>query len=191
MNDLLTIPYMSGGSETVSYIVARGGAREAILIDPVRFDRGLYSVLRDNDLEISGVLVTHPEDYVGHTLRTLGKVFDFELVSGSRELRTKRYRCLRGADTFLLSGFEISAIPALSQSRTSFMYRLGSFVFSGAIVHAGTLGDTSNTYAEALLVALVKDYLFTLDDDTILLPSVGPPSTIRVERELSPFYREE
>jgi hypothetical protein len=38
-------------------------------------------------------------------------------------------------------------------------------------------------------VAGIKDSLFRLPDEYLILPSVGPPSTIGVERRLSPHYR--
>lgn len=88
------------------------------------------------------------------------------------------------------AGLQINAIPALPHSRASCIYRINRLVFTGSIVHAGTLGETASQYQEAVLVATIKDYLFTLDADNLLLPSVGPPSTIRAERELSPYYRD-
>jgi hydroxyacylglutathione hydrolase len=84
----------------------------------------------------------------------------------------------------------VVTIPALPHSRSSFFFCLDEVVFTGSIVHAGTIGETGSAYAEALLIASVKDYLFHRERETLILPSVGPPSTIGAEQDLSPFYRD-
>jgi glyoxylase-like metal-dependent hydrolase (beta-lactamase superfamily II) len=173
------------------YIVVPQGTRTAILVDPVRLDRGVYQLLVGQGLTVETVLVTHPEQYMYRGLRTLEKVFDYELVSGTRGLPAPRSRVLKAEQTIECSGATIRAIPVLPHSRESFVFVMESLVFTGSIIHAGTLGETENAFAEALLVATVKDFLFPLRDDTLVLPSVGPPTTLEAERTLSPYYHEE
>jgi hypothetical protein len=71
------------------------------------------------------------------------------------------------------------------------VFRIGELLFTGSILHAGTLGITPNAYAEELLIATIKDQLLPRGDAVVMLPSVGPPTTIRAERHLSPFYRDD
>lgn len=148
-----------------------------------------------NGFEIHRVLVTHPEPYMRHATRTLCRVFEFQIVCGETDLFGA---CCPGIAPEAMGkcGLEqlpVHAIPFLPHSRTSYIYRIGNLLFSGAILHAGTLGESLSEYNEELLVAAVKDHLFTLphaDRDMLLLPSVGPPSTIKAEHHLSPYYRE-
>ena len=98
-----------------------------------------------------------------------------------------------GNEEIVLSGIPVQVIPFLPHSRSSFVFRVENLVFSGSIIHAGTLGETPGTYNDELLVAAVKDYIFTLpsaDRDLLLMPAIGPPSTVRAEQHLSPIYRE-
>lgn len=184
------IPYFSTISGTTSYIISLREGTEAIIIDPVHIDRGFYQLLVKHELDIRMVLVTQPSQYMRHPIRTLDKIFDFELVAGAATFSSDRLRLLQSEVSIDCCGLTIHAIPVLPHSRSSFIFHLHSLVFTGSIVHAGTLGETETAFAEALLVATVKDYLFTLPADTLMLPSVGPPSTVNAERVLSPYYRE-
>ena len=188
---LRVIPYYSQESETTMYIVVPQGTRDAILVDPVRLDRGVYQLLVGQGLGVGTVLVTHPEQYMYRGLRTLEKVFEYELISGTRGLPAPHSRVLKTEQELVCSGATVRAIPVLPHSRESFVFVMESLVFTGSIIHAGTLGETENAFAEALLVATVKDFLFPLRSDTLVLPSVGPPTTLEAERTLSPYYHDE
>lgn len=189
---LHVIPYFSPESETTTYIVSRRGCSTAVLIDPVHVNRDFLHILLQHDLTVTTVCITHPESYMRHALRTLQKIFDFRIVAGSAKLPvTNPIHRLDGEETIDCCDFSLRAIPILPHSRSSYIYHVESLVFTGSIIHAGTLGETANAFSEALLVATVKDHLFPLPEGTLMLPSVGPPSTLKAEQTLSPFYREE
>lgn len=185
---LRIIPYFSPRSKTTSYVVAARGRSDALIVDPVHLDRELYEVLLAHDLTLSAVLVTHPDVYMERGIRTIEKIFDVETWAGSRDLPSRTIRVIGGDEDLSCCGMSIRTIAVPPHSRSSLIFHVGSVVFTGPIVHAGTLGETPTAFAEALLVATVKDFLFTLPDDTLLLPSVGPPSTLGTERRLSPYY---
>lgn len=184
------IPYFSPRSETTTYLVFEENSTEAVLIDPTPIDKELFALILQNERTISHVFVTHPEEYMRGALRTLSRVYDFRLVCGEENVYTFDNRCIVGEGTIEAAGLHIMTIPALPHSRSSFFYHCDTVVFTGSIIHAGTIGETGSAYAEALLIATVKDYIFTLDRRTLILPSVGPPSTVAAERDLSPYYRD-
>ena len=184
------IPYFSPRSETTTYLVFQQGGHEAALIDPSPLDHDLFTLIMQNELTITHVFVTHPEPYMRRAMRTLSRVYDFEIVCGEANVYAFENGCISGEGTIEVGTLQVQTIPALPHSRSSFFYRLEEVVFTGAIIHAGTIGETGSAYSEALLIATVKDYIFTMDRHTLLLPSVGPPSTVAAERDLSPYYRE-
>ncbi|MFW5693882.1 MAG: MBL fold metallo-hydrolase [Alkalispirochaeta sp.] len=189
---LHVIPYFSPESETTTYIVSRRGGSLAMLIDPVHVNRDFLQILLQHELTVHTVCITHPESYMRHALRTLKKIFDFRVVAGSNDLpMSTTVHVLDGEETIDCCDFALRAIPILPHSRSSYIYHVESLVFTGSIIHAGTLGDTANAFSEALLVATVKDFLFPLPEGTLMLPSVGPPSTLKAEQMLSPYYRED
>ncbi|MFP4153299.1 MAG: MBL fold metallo-hydrolase [Alkalispirochaeta sp.] len=184
-------PYYSPRSDTTTYLLYRDDQRNAALIDPTPIDSELYRLIMRNNLELSHVFVTHPEAYMRPAIRTLSRIWPVEIVCGEENVFACDNRCISGEGTLTVGSIPVTAVPALPHSRSSFFFRVGAVIFTGSIVHAGTIGETSSAYAEALLIATVKDYIFTLDRDTLILPSVGPPSTVAAERNLSPYYREE
>ncbi|MDA3947736.1 MAG: hypothetical protein PF508_00790 [Spirochaeta sp.] len=184
------IPYFSPRSETTTYLIFQQGAHEAALVDPTPLDHELFTLIMQNELTITHVFVTHPEPYMRRAMSTLSRVYDFLIVCGEENLYAFENRCIVGEGTVEIGTLQVQTIPALPHSRSSFFFRLQEVVFTGSIIHAGTIGETGSAYAEALLIATVKDYIFTMDRHTLLLPSVGPPSTVAAERDLSPYYRE-
>lgn len=188
--DIRIIPYFSPRSDTTTYLVFQEGHREAALIDPTPLDHELFTLILQNGISVTHVFVTHPEPYMQRAMATLSRVYDFLIVCGEENVYAFENRCIAGEGTVEIGTLQIQTIPALPHSRSSFFYRLQDVVFTGSIIHAGTIGETGSAYAEALLIATVKDYLFTMDRHTLLLPSVGPPSTVAAERDLSPYYRE-
>ena len=191
---LQIIPYHSPAGSTTCYFISQRDRSGTILVDPVRVDSGFYRIILEKNLHVRWVLVTHPEEYMRYGLRTLSRIFRFEIISGVRDLFGMHSRELvqDEVNNLVLEEIPVQAIPFLPHSHRSYVYRIGDALFSGAIFHAGTLGDTPSTYNEELLIATVEDHLFTLpraEREIILLPSVGPPSTLQAERHLSPFYR--
>lgn len=200
MNDrtappLRVVPYYSPESHTTCYIVATRQGTGAILVDPVQVDTHLYELFLRLQVEIRWVLVTHPEEYMRRSMRTLCRIYDYQVIAGEAEFfgHDCHQEELERGTPMVLDGMRVEAIPFLPHSRSSFVYRIGNCFFSGSIIHAGSLGETPSDYNEELLVAGVKDHIFTLpgaERDCLLLPSVGPPSTVRAEMHLSPYYRE-
>ncbi len=187
---LRIIPYFSPRSETTTYLVSTEGSRQGVIFDPVPLDTDFFTLILRNNLVISHVFVTHPESYMERAVKTLTRIFHFSLFCGEENVYSCHNKALTGESTIDLDDFQVAAIPALPHSRSSFFYSLDEVIFTGSIIHAGTIGETTSAYAEALLIASVKDNLFHHNRDTLILPSIGPPSTIGAESNLSPFYRD-
>lgn len=182
------IPVHSGSSETTAYLVHKPGLSEAIFVDPVPMTRKLYRSILERNLTITKVLITHLEQYMEHALSTLAKVFRFEIITAGNKVFGLPCRALGEFETITAAGLSVTGIHALSHSRESCIFQVDELLFSGSIIQAGTLGETPNAFAEELLIATVKDHLFSNGETRLLLPSVGPPSTIAAEIRLTPFY---
>lgn len=181
-------PVFSESSETTGYLVHKPDIQSAIFVDPVPMTRDLYSLILSRDLAIETILITHLEPYMDHALSTLSKIYRFEIFAGSTDAYGRRCHVLGELETVTAAGLAVTGIHALSHSRESCIFQVDELLFSGSIVQAGTLGETPNGFAEELLIATIKDYLFSDGGNRLLLPSVGPPSTISAEQELTPFY---
>lgn len=182
------IPVFSDSSETTAYVVHRPELSTAVFVDPVPLTKDIYTLMIERGLSIETVLITHLEPYMDHALSTLSKIFQFDIIAGTTDAYGRRCRSLIELQSVKTAGLTVTGIQALSHSRESCIFLVDDLLFSGSIVQAGTLGETPNSFAEELLIATIKDYLFVDGEIRLLLPSVGPPSTIAVEKRFTPFY---
>jgi glyoxylase-like metal-dependent hydrolase (beta-lactamase superfamily II) len=66
--------------------------------------------------------------------------------------------------------------------------RLPSYVFVGDVIFADSIGRTDFPDGDhAQLLSGIRSKLFTLPDDTILLPGHGPVTTVGQEKQTNPF----
>ena len=77
--------------------------------------------------------------------------------------------------------------PGHTDGSSCFLFR--STVFSGDTLFAGSVGGVFadvSTYDD--LLASVRGKLFSLADDTVVMPGHGPPTTIGEEKAHNPFF---
>ena len=99
---------------------------------------------------------------------------------------------LGDGETYEAAGIEmdIAEIPGHSIGHIVFIYRGASpiVVFGGDVLFAGSIGRTD--FPDGNFEDLrdgIHAKLFTLPDDTIVLPGHGPPTTIGREKQSNPF----
>ncbi len=89
--------------------------------------------------------------------------------------------------------FEVRACPGHSPGHVVFLCRQHTpwVVIGGDVLFRGSIGRTDfpDGDHEALLTA-IREQLFTLPDDTIVLPGHGPPTTVGEERRLNPYLQD-
>ncbi|MFP4300743.1 MAG: hypothetical protein ACLFPW_07655 [Spirochaetaceae bacterium] len=175
---------------TNSYMVAPDREGPAILVDPVEFNITLLSEMEERGFYLDTILLTTPERHNIHPIQTIQKLYRVNVVAGTGSLTDIACNCIQEESTFSVGGLEVTAIPMLPHTRRSLVFFVNGVLFTGMIMHAGTLGETPNSYAEALLAASVIDHLFAYPDETPILPALGPPSNVRSERALNPWLRE-
>ena len=77
--------------------------------------------------------------------------------------------------------------PGHTDGSSCFLFRSSAFtgdtLFAGSV--GGVFGEVSG-YADIL--RSVREKIFRLDDDTVLLPGHGPPTTVRAEKAHNPFF---
>jgi glyoxylase-like metal-dependent hydrolase (beta-lactamase superfamily II) len=77
--------------------------------------------------------------------------------------------------------------PGHTDGSSCFLFR--STLFSGDTLFAGSVGGaygTTSTYRDIL--SSIRFKLFALDDDVVVCPGHGPPTTIGEERAHNPFF---
>jgi glyoxylase-like metal-dependent hydrolase (beta-lactamase superfamily II) len=58
-------------------------------------------------------------------------------------------------------------------------------IFTGDAITAGLIGKTYSSYNKRLLISTIKEKILSLDENCILLPGHGPPTTIGAEKKIN------
>jgi hydroxyacylglutathione hydrolase len=185
-------PHPSNG-----YVFFLDGGRRAALVDPAGVPENLLRILREGDYHLQYVLVTHKHadhcDATADIARAYpqAQIVMHELdVAAIGTLAPKALRVRDGeALPFGEDGAEIRMLHTPGHTDGSSCYLFQSTVFSGDTLFAGSVGGAFgdvSTYDDIL--NSVRSKLFTLPDDTVVMPGHGPPSRINLEREHNPFF---
>ncbi len=193
------------------YVCHDGG--QAVIIDPgtateeERFRVEDY--ITRNDLNVRHLLLTHAHiDHVlgcGFFARHFGMKWklhpeDLPLYEGA-ELQARAFgvdlgrmptpdATLSEGDVIQFGSAEWSVLhtPGHSPGHVCFHDRENGFVIGGDVLFQGSVGRTDLWGGSMeVLVASIKDKLFTLPDETIVYSGHGPETTIGEEKRHNPF----
>ena len=161
---------------------------DAILIDPSVFDAELLELIEDYEYTVAAVLLTHNDEEHLAGLRVLSRVYGpVQVCSAVPRVAGLATRLVTAGDEIDFSGKTVSTFGMPGQGRDRLAYYMGGFLFCGPAFSAGEVGTVSNPYAKAVLFTNIAESVFTLPDETVILPFYGPPTTVGVERHSFPM----
>jgi glyoxylase-like metal-dependent hydrolase (beta-lactamase superfamily II) len=109
-------------------------------------------------------------------------------------------RLLAGGQRLEIAGLALGVVHAPGHTEGSVMFTLpgvpdgaglGSTVFSGDVLFAGSIGRTDLPGGDgAAMMRSLRDKVLTLPDDTLVLPGHGPATTMARERATNPHLAE-
>ncbi|HZO92699.1 MAG TPA: MBL fold metallo-hydrolase [Candidatus Baltobacteraceae bacterium] len=184
-------PHPSNG-----YLFFLDDGRTAALIDPAGYPKTLLRAVNDGPYALRYILITHKHaDHCDATADVARAFPDAQIVMHKADVKaigSLAHRALPVVDGDELPFGEGAAIrmlhtPGHTDGSSCFLFR--STIFTGDTLFAGSVGgifaDVS-TYED--LLNSVRFKLFSLDDDTVVMPGHGPPSTIGEEKAHNPFF---
>jgi hydroxyacylglutathione hydrolase len=193
------------------YVVRRGEAQEAVVVDPgwpgtlAEIERVLGSA------RCTAILVTHGDiDHVGAVAEVaratdalvhmpaeervrLERINDF-LPAGFEGVSLEPYEpdvLLRGGEELELAGihFETLLVPGHTEAHLAFAAE-GS-LFSGDVLFAGSVGRTDRENGDwETLLASIRSLVDRLPPETVVYPGHGPQTTLGRELAANPFLAE-
>jgi len=184
-------PHPSNG-----YVFFLDGGKRAALIDPAGIPQNLLRILRDGHYHLQYILITHKHpdhcDATGDIAAAFPQaqiVMHGADVFAIGELAPKAIRVRDGEELPFGDDVRIRMLhtPGHTDGSTSYLFK--STVFSGDTLFAGSVGGAygdATTYEDIL--NSVRSKLFTLPDDTVVMPGHGPPSRIGWEKAHNPFF---
>ena len=184
-------PHPSNG-----YVFFLEGSRRAALVDPAGIPENLLRILREGDYGLEYILITHKHpDHCDATSDVAAAFPAARIVM--HKLDVHAIGALAPKATLVADGDALpfgdgSAIRMLhtpGHTDGSSCYLFQSTVFSGDTLFAASVGGAygdASTYGDIL--NSVRSKLFTLPDDTVVMPGHGPPTTIELEKQHNPFF---
>lgn len=166
-----------------SYVVCTDEGNGAILVDPQQVDVPLFELLESRNKELKAVLFTHLDEKRAGLIRTLRRMYRFDIYGADDHLDGINIINVKRLPAFECMGLTIGAhyLPGLYMDSLS--YNIGNFLFAGEILSAGLVHEADKGFGKALLVQCIRETFREMPDSTIVLPGMGPPTTIRAERE--------
>jgi hydroxyacylglutathione hydrolase len=184
-------PHPSNG-----YVFFLDAGRRAALVDPAGIPANLLRVLRDGDYHLQYILITHQHaDHCDATADVAAAFPQAQIVMHALDvaaigpLAAKALPVRDNEELPFGDGVHIRMLhtPGHTDGSSSFLFQ--STLFSGDTLFAGSVGGAYadvSTYEDIL--NSIRTKLFTLPEDTVVMPGHGPPTTIALERAHNPFF---
>lgn len=207
---LATIVSMPFAENT--FVASIAGRSDCLVFDPGMEPRKIFDYLDSRGLQPAAIVNTHGHaDHIAGNGALKERWPDCPLVIGENDAPlltnpvlnlSRQYgidlispaadQTLADGETFRAAGFDllVHEIPGHSPGHIVLIWKAGTpyCVFGGDVLFAGSIGRTDfpGGSFETLRDGIHR-HLFTLPDDTVVLPGHGPATTIGEEKAQNPF----
>jgi hydroxyacylglutathione hydrolase len=185
-------PHPSNG-----YVFFLEDGKTAALVDPAGDPNNLRRAIAQGPYLLRYILITHKHlDHCDATADIAAQFPDAQIVMHKHDVHaigSLASKALPVRDGDQLPFGDAAAIRVLhtpGHTDGSSCYLFKATVFTGDTLFAGSVGGAfgeNSTYQDIL--GSVKTKLFKLDDETVVMPGHGPPSTIGLEKQHNPFFK--
>ncbi len=203
---------VSAPFEENTYIAYLEGRNDCLVIDPGLDPEEILAFLDEHQLSPAAILITHGHsDHIAGNEALKERYPECPIVIGHRDaekLTSPRLNLsgafgahlvsppadvlVREGDTYSAAGFDllVREIPGHSIGHVVFIWQAGDpiVVFGGDVLFAGSIGRTDfpdGSFED--LAANIHEKLFTLPDNTHVLPGHGPATTVGIEKRTNQF----
>lgn len=170
--------HLNVGGFSNCYVVVNEIKKKAIIIDPGLVTEGIISQLEDNHLDLEAVLITHNHGSHVHGLSTLRKIYSPKIYAADWEVAGNDTNVLTGDDKLYIANLVVRFMTVPGHTSDSVVYAIEDVLFTGDVLSAGAIGSTNSSYSEYILKSNIEQKLFCLQDEMIMMPGHGPPSTL-------------
>jgi glyoxylase-like metal-dependent hydrolase (beta-lactamase superfamily II) len=198
-----------------TYIAWLAGRSDCLIFDPGFEPDRVLERLEQNKLTPAAVLNTHGHsDHIAGNAAVLARWPDCPLIIGAGDapkltdpelnlsapfgvqlFSPPADRLVREGETLELAGIRLDVLelPGHSVGHVVYVWQDGSpwIVFGGDVLFRGSVGRTDLPDGSTTdLLRSIRQKLFTMPPDTIVLPGHGEPTTVEHERRTNPYVGE-
>lgn len=164
------------------YLVANESTKEALLVDPGEVTEALISQIENNNYKLTAVLVTHNHGSHVKGIKTLEKIYSPQIYAADWEVAGERTNVITGDGKIKVATMNVHFMSIPGHTSDSVVYKIENLLFTGDVLFAGTIGTTNSSYSEYVLQTNIKNKIFTLSDNCIIMPGHGPLSTLEAAK---------
>ncbi|MDY6084314.1 MAG: MBL fold metallo-hydrolase [Dialister sp.] len=206
------IAYMVlGPFMTNTYILYDEALKKASIIDPSFTPESILKFLSEKELDVESILLTHAhvdhiaglnqirkeypysktymskqdEAYLTDPSKNLSDSFPTPVICEAPDVWISNKETIHtlGEDLLVLS------TPGHTPGGVSYYWKEKHIVFTGDALFQGSIGRTDFPGGNMdELLSSIRENLFVLPDDTIVLSGHGSPTTIGIEKKSNPFF---
>jgi len=196
-----------GSLQANCYVLYDHDGGEAAIIDPGYDGKKLIELLNEKNLKLKYIILTHGHgDHIGGVPELLAGVDteliiheeDVEMLSdraksftkeiGYPDVQVKATRLVKDGDTLELGYETLKVIYTPGHTKGGISILAGNRLFAGDTLFNGSIGRTDfpgGSFDD--IKSSIQEKLFVLDEDIIVYPGHGSPTTIRKEKHTNPF----
>ncbi len=185
------LPHPSNG-----YVFLPDGGKRAALVDPAGSPANLLRLLRDGAYDVQYILITHKHaDHCDAAADVAAAFPQAQIVMHGLDvhalgsLASKALLVRDGEELPFADDIRIRMLHTPGHTDGSTCYLLNATLFTGDTLFAGSVGGAygdASTYDDIL--DSIRNKLFTLPEETVVMPGHGPPTTIAQELAHNPFF---
>ncbi|MTI70963.1 MAG: MBL fold metallo-hydrolase [Firmicutes bacterium] len=191
------------------YIIGCNETKNAMIIDPAGDEEKIINTIKDLDLKVEGIILTHAHgDHIG-ALKKLKSYFnvpimlhenDKYLLEDSNKNLSKQMSMedveitpdvlLKDKEKINIGKLKAEIIHTPGHTKGSISIKVDESVITGDTLFTGSIGRTDllgGSFEE--IIDSIKNKLMVLDDNIKVYPGHGPSSTIEKERKTNPFIK--
>ncbi|HVI39165.1 MAG TPA: MBL fold metallo-hydrolase [Anaerovoracaceae bacterium] len=190
------------------YVAADEATKKAFVVDPGGHNLNMVNYIKENELEIEYIILTHGHgDHMGGVPDLMKEFPNAKLVACIHDkalledpnlnmsamvqgfpisLTADHY--VSDGETMKVGNMELKFLHTPGHTPGGMCITVGDVVFSGDTLFEQSIGRTDfpgSSYDA--IIASIRNKLFALPDDTTVLPGHMGPTTIGFEKENNPF----
>jgi hydroxyacylglutathione hydrolase len=184
-------PHPSNG-----YVFFLEDGKTAALVDPAGDPKNLQRAIAQGPYVLRYILITHKHlDHCDATADVFKQFPDAQIVMHKYDvqaigsLASKALPVKDGEELPFGDAAAIRMLHTPGHTDGSSCYLFKSTVFTGDTLFAGSVGGAfGDKFSYDDILRSVTTKLFKLDEETVVMPGHGPPSTIGLEKAHNPFF---
>lgn len=172
------------------YVIVNEKIHEALIVDPGKITTSVIDTIEKGGHKLVGILVSHNHGSHVQGLASLRKIYTPKIYAADWEVAKNETNILKDDGVFKAADFDIEYFSIPGHTADSVVYKIGSVIFTGDCLFAGTIGSSNTKFSRRTLINNIKAKILSQSDETVIMPGHGPPTTVATERQFNAYLKD-